>query len=765
MNSILKYLLAAALFAAAGCSNTRKLPPGDTLFVGSKVTIQDKSVGKAARKAIARNLSAALRPKPNSDVLGLRFKLAIWNLAGDTTKKGWLRRNLRKLGEPPVLGSQMDINRNEQLLQNLLENQGFFYPSVTGRLETKRRKSTALFEIVTGQQYAIREIHFPPDSTRLGRDVQETRKKSLLAVGDPYNLDVIKRERARIDKELTERGYYFFRPDYLIVLVDSSAGNHQVDLYIQPKTEQIPQQAFQTFTINKVFLYPNYRVNAIQIDSAAQDAVPYKHYQIIDRTKSFRPIVFEQAIQFAPGERYNRTEQNRTLNRLVSMGTFKFVRSRFEPFTAANGEHRLDVHYYLTPSPRKSVRFETGLQTQSDSRVGTNTSLSWRHRNTFRGAEQLAVTLRFGYEAQSGGNIQRPPTFEGGADVTLSVPRFVIPIFKVTPSSMFIPRTNLRVGYDATLRQDLYLIHSGRVSYGFLFKEEIRKEHQLFPINVTYVRTDTLGVDTRQRPINFSNLIFNGLIIGPTYEYTFNGQAAGPKRDNWYFNGLVDLSNNILGLVQGASREKPRQLFGTTYAQYLKLQADGRYYLYYGANRTDVWANRIIVGYGIPYGNSAQLPNVKQFFSGGNSSLRGFRSRLVGPGTFNALQRTADGQVFIETLGDIKLELNTEFRKNIYKFLNAALFADAGNIWTATDDPRFPGGKFTTSFIKELAANIGVGLRLDFQILLLRLDLGMPIYKPWLPEGDRWVIDQLHFGNRSWRSENLIFNLAIGYPF
>lgn len=765
MNRLLSGLCILSIFLCTACSNTKNLPQGDSLYLGPKVRILDDEADKTTKRTLTSDLSGQVRPKPNAAILGVRLKLTLWNLAPDTTKKGFLRKAVRKLGQPPVLASAVDLQRNEQLMENLLENRGFFYPAVSSRLETKKRKSRAIFEVTTGPQYKIRNVVFPDDSTTLGRDMQASKAKSLLKPGLPYNLDLIKGERARIDRELTEQGYYYFRPDYLIVLVDSSAGRREVDLYVQPKTDNVPKEAFQTYTINRIFLYPNYRVNAIEVDTQKAEAEAYKHYFVVDKRKTFRPLVFEQAMQFRPGELYNRTEQNRSLNRLVSLGTFKFVRSRFEPVNSNSDDPKLDVHYYLTPSPKKSIRFEAGVQTQNDSRVGSQTSLSWRNRNTFRGAEQLAVTLRFGYEAQSGGNIQRPPTFEGGADVTLSVPRFVIPFIKVTPSSLFIPRTNFRVGYDATLRQDLYLIHSGRVSYGYIFKEDVRKEHQFFPINVTYVRTDTLGIDTRQRSINFSNLVFNGLIIGPTYEYTYNGQARGLKRNNWYFNGLADFSNNILGLVQGASTEQPRQIFGTTYAQYMKFQVDGRYFLNYGRNKTDMWANRIIIGYGIPYGNSTQLPNIKQFFSGGNSSLRGFRSRLVGPGRFNALERTDGRQVFIETLGDIKLELNTEFRKNIYQFLNVAAFADAGNIWTASDDPRFPGGKFTGDFYKEIAMNVGIGLRLDFQILLLRLDLGMPIYKPWLPEGDRWVLNQIQFGDKSWRSNNLIFNIAIGYPF
>ncbi|RYZ56115.1 MAG: hypothetical protein EOP49_01215, partial [Sphingobacteriales bacterium] len=567
------------------------------------------------------------------------------------------------------------------------------------------------------------------------------------------------------DLELKNKGYYYFKPDYILTKADTTAGGHQVDLYVVAKHEEIPEQAYYVYRINDVYVFPNFRLDAERADTTKSKAEFYKGFYVVDRRKTFRPLVFEQAMQFQPGEVYNRTEQNLSLNRLVSLGTFKFVKNRFEAIHDPDYP-MLNVYYYLTPYPKKSLRFEIGVASQNDSRMGTQSSISWRNRNAFRGAELLTVSLRGGYEAQAGGNVQRPPAFEGGAEVSLSIPRFLIPFVKVIPSSMFIPRTTILAGYDITLRQQAYMIHSIRSSYGYVWKEDLRKEHRLFPFNVNYVKTDTLLTGLEPR-FNFSNLLFNGLIIGPTYEYTFNGQAAGIKLDNYYFNGLIDLSNNILGLVQGASPDKPKTIFNTQYAQYIKLQADGRYYRNFGVHKNDMWASRLIVGFGYPYGNSGQLPNIKQFFAGGASSLRGFRSRLVGPGVFDPTSIAAEtGSLqFIETLGDVKLEINTEFRKHIYQFLNGAVFLDAGNIWTYYDDPRFPGGTFTKNFYKQLAVDAGVGLRLDFQIILLRLDLAFPIRKPWLSNRDQWVFDQINPADKKWRQDNLIFNIAIGYPF
>ena len=756
-------LLLAAMFVS--CSNTKNIPKGDSLFVGVNVNIKDDEGPKKYRRLLKRDLKKAVRPKPNTRTFGMRLKLSLYNLAGDESKGGFFRSALRKIGEPPVLASKVDLDWNNELLGNIMQNRGYFFPNVASHTKGKNKKTKAVFDIHTGPLYKIRNIEFPIDSSIISIDVAAAKDRTLLKPGQPFNLDLIKGERERIDKILTDQGYFYFKPDYIIVHTDSTVGDHQVDMYVRAKHEDIPAQAYYVYHINDVYVYPNYRLNAEHRDTSKANAELHNGFYLIDRRNTFRPIVFDHTMQFQPGELYNRTEQNRALNRLVSLGAFKFVKNRFEAINNP-GDPRLDVFYYLTPHPRKYLRFQIGVESQSDSRMGTQSSIGWRHRNAFRGAELFSVTLRGGYEAQAGGNMQRPPAFEGGLETRLFIPRIIVPFKKVVPSSMFTPRTIISAGYDVTLRQDLYLIHSIKTSFGYQWREDLRKQHEFFPININYVKTDTLGIATDQT-INFSNIIFNGLIIGPTYEYIYNGQATGIQKHNFYLSGLVDFSNNILGIAQGASPEQPKKIFNTVYAQYMKYRVDGRYYFNYAAHKNNIWANRVILGYGYPYGNSSQLPNIKQFFAGGASSLRGFRSRLVGPGTFNEqfLYGDSQSQRFIETLGDIKLEINTELRANIYQFLNGALFIDAGNVWNQYEDPRFPGGRFSTDFYKELAVDAGFGFRFDFQIFLIRLDLGFPIRKPWLPEGERWVFDEIDFSSKQWRSENLIFNLAIGYPF
>lgn len=792
------FIALCTVLVIASCSNTKHLPKGDTLYTGTSVDIKDREAEKRERSVLEDDLAAAVLPKRNKQVLGVRVKLTLYNMARgyDSSKKKGLRKLLLKAGEPPVLASQFNMEKNQKLLINILENRGFFYPSVTGELKTKGKKTKSHFDVITGPQYKIREVHFVDDKRQVSTDVAALQEKTLLKKDAPYNLDLIKGERERIDKLLKEKGYYYFVPDNIIVRVDSSVGDHKVDMYVNVKSD-IPEEAGKVYFINNVYINPNYRLGMGRFGnrrrlpgadttsraarrSRSNDTLFYERYFIVGNTQMYKPFIFTQAMQFYPGDPYNRTDQNIALNRLINMGTFKFVKNEFNPVE----DNLLNVYYNLTPFPKKSLRGELGGYTKNDSRVGSQISLSWRNRNTLRGAELLAIKGTAGFETQFGGGVRRPNTYQFGIEPSLTFPRFVVPFLEPKSSSLFVPRTTINAGYNVLLRKDLYLLHSFKAGYGFQWKENVNKEHQLFPINITYVNTDTINKDT-VLPFNYSNLVFNGLIIGPTYQYTYNTRGAGtPNRNDFYFDGLVDLSGNLLGLFQKTSLEETnngnqKKIFGAAYAQYLKLQTDLRYYRNYGVNPHSIWANRLFLGFGLPYGNSGQLPNVKQFYSGGNSSLRGFPSRLVGPGLF--YQDPGDTSIksrFIETSGDIKLEFNTELRTQIYQFVHGAVFIDAGNIWTYRDyplnNPTFPGGAFTSKFLNQLAVNTGIGLRLDFNILVLRLDLGMPIRKPWLLDPNRtdnaggrsaWVFDQIDFGDSQWRKQNLVFNLGIGYPF
>jgi outer membrane protein assembly factor BamA len=227
-----------------------------------------------------------------------------------------------------------------------------------------------------------------------------------------------------------------------------------------------------------------------------------------------------------------------------------------------------------------------------------------------------------------------------------------------------------------------------------------------------------------------------------------------------YFNGSIETGGNVWGLFTPKNGNGQRSLFDVPLNQFVRLEADFRDY--FKINRGITWANRLNAGYGYAYGSSTSLPFVRQFFAGGSNDIRAFKARSLGPGTF----KVADTVRFADQGGDVKIMLNTELRFKLVSVLYGALFADAGNVWLRKEDPARPGSEFKAkNILSELAVGTGAGLRVDASIFVIRLDVAFPVRKPYLPEGQRWVFDQVSFGSSAWRRENLIYNIGIGYPF
>ena len=758
MNKKSIYIVFLVLFATS-CSNTKYLADGELLYMGGKVTVKDSLLKHKERKELQSKLNEIIRPIPNKSFLGLRPKLFFYNIAGDVKKEKGFRHWLKyKVGEPPVLFSKVDLEYNRSLLQNFSENNGFFNTSTSADSTRHDKRVTAEYIVKPNQQYKIKAIKYPVDSSDIDNAVGKTQLNSLLKVGNQYSLDAIKAERIRIDTRLKENGFYHFNPDYLKVQVDSTVGNHEVDLIIKVKDEA-PKMAKTPFKINKIIVYPNFALNQ---DSLSKIEM-YKGFTIIGNNGLFKPRIYDHTLYFKKDDLYNRTNHNLSLNRLVNLGTFKFVKNQFR--VSNNFSNYLDAYYYLTPLPQKSFRVEILAKTNSANYSGTELKINWSNRNTFHGAELLKIAAFGGFEVQSGGQNNEFNVYRIGSEASLTWPRFISP-FKLKSSSGYVPRTNSTIGYEFQNRQKLYSIQTFKASFGYAWKENLHSEHLLNITEITFASPkDITDLYKEQVALNPSlkKVIIKQLIFGPTYTYTYDTEIDLRKVNTVYYRGGIDLSGNVYGLVSGANIKKGDtvKVLGIPFSQFIKFQHEFKYA--HKFNKNSLLKSRIIIGAAFANGNSDEIPFSKQFFIGGTNSLRGFRSRALGPGTYDGSNLIS---AFIpDQSGDVKLEFNTEYRSKIYRFIYGATFIDAGNIWLLNKDISKPGSEFSNEFMKEIAVDAGIGLRFDFSFLVLRTDLAIPIRKPYLADGKRWVINEINFGSSSWRKENLIFNLAIGYPF
>ena len=734
------------------CSATKKVPAGDALYTGATVNIEDSTLSRKKKNALKSDLSSITRPRPNQKILGIPFKLLFNN-----------SRLFRRLGEPPVLLSQVNLEYNSKTLQNSLENRGYFQAYVTGDTTVKNKRARAIYTVRPGVQYFIDSVAFLQDSSSvLQRTIVASSTETLLKAGNPFDLSVIKVERNRIDAYLKERGFYYFNYDHLIIQVDSTIGSNKVNLFVKVKPT-IPYQSTQVYTINDVFIYPNYSLVQQRNDTLKSAAEFYKGYYVVSRTKNYKPRLFEQAMQFDPGDVYNRKDHNQTINRLVNLNLFKFVKNRFEP-APDNDSAKLNAYYYLTSLPKKSIRGEVNASTKSNNLTGSSITFGWRNRNTFRGGELFTIDATGGFEVQISGQQRGFNTYRLGLESKILVPRFMVP-FQINTKGGYVPRTTFLLGYDILDKQKLYTMQSFRAGFGFNWKESLQKEHELNLISINYVQPLTISdlyKDSAAGNPTLLKAVERQFILGANYNYNYNQLAGMPAMSGGlYFNGNFDISGNIAGLITGANAKEGKQknILNAPFSQYVKMESDLRYYA--KVSPKVIWANRLIVGLGVPYGNSVQLPYIKQFFSGGTNSLRAFRSRSVGPGSYID---TVSTTFFPDQSGDIKLELNTELRAKLFGIVHGALFIDAGNIWLFREDSIKKDAKFGGDFLRQLAIGGGAGLRFDVSFFVIRLDVAIPFKRPY-PKGKEWILNDIRFSDQTWRRQNIIYNIGIGYPF
>jgi len=762
-----RYLLILIVVFVSACSTTKNLPPGKKLYTGPQIKIADKYTTKSEAKAITGELQDMVRPKPNGSILGLRVKLYIYEKTMTNKRRGLKHYLHTHLGEPPVLSSAVDLVKNSSLLQNRLQNEGYFQAQVDGDTVGKKKSRTAkaVFTVQTGPAYHIRKVIFPADTDALDSAITAAEPESLLKPGDKYNLDAIKNERIRIDARLKEKGFFYFAPEDILDKVDSTVGNHQVDMFVKVKGST-PDEARWVYQVRNIYVYSNYSIKdtSLKLDSA----VRYDWYSVIDTKNTVRPFTFKNAVLLHPGDIYNRTEHTNSLNRFIDLGPFSFVKNRFEDVTPDSA--KLDIYYYLTQYKKKSLQVELLARQTSANYSGTQADLTFRDRNLFKGAELLTVTLFTSTDLQFGHVNNGYNIYQFGITPSLSWPRFITP-FNISSDNAFIPRTILTTGYTLIDQTQLFTLNSFNGSWGYQWKPSLHKQHTLDLLDVTYVdaaHITQVYLDSIQHTRNpqLAHIINNQFTFGPSYSYTYTNTTEDTRINTFYYMGKVSLSGNLYGIVTGADtlKGKVSKLFGTPFDQYVKLENEIRFYHKLGVNSKV--AARFMVDVGLPYGNSTVLPYSQQFFIGGANSLRGFQARSIGPGAYNPPTSVTTGTNYLpDESGDIKIEGNIEYRPKLFSIVEGAVFVDAGNIWLLHSNPYLPGAAFGKNFLTQIAADAGVGLRFNLSVLVLRTDVGFPLIEPNLPAGQRVVIDKIDFSSAYWRGQNLVFNLAIGYPF
>lgn len=748
-----------------GCSGLRYVPEGQKLYTGSKVTIKSPTKLKNG-SALQTELTSVLRPKPNFSFLGLRPKLYFWHLGVGKTK-GLGHFLAGKLGEAPVVLSQVKIADTRKLMVNRLNNRGYFKGAVSSEVVTQEKTAQVNYPATPGQQYLIKEIHFPDRDTLIDAAIRATQPETLLKVGDPYDLDVLTNERVRIDLALKNKGYYYFNPNYLLFQVDSTLDG-QVNVHYKVKAEA-PAKATKPYWLKTVSLNTDY----ILTDSVKREPIRYQKFLYYPDETMFRARAITRAVFLYPDSLFRQRRRDQTLSRLMSLGTFRFVEIKFSPSAAGDsaGRARLDSDIRMTQLRKKSLRAEIQLVSKSNGFTGPGLNITFRNRSALRGAEQLLINGIASYETQTRapkGAESRSNTglisTEFGIDAKLIVPRLIVPQLPfLNPrlvNSDFQPRTNFGAGIRYVARSGYFSTTSYMANYGYSWKTRITNEQEIKLIDVEYnAFTSTRAFDSVLTAKPFLRQAYQSqFILASSYRYTYNQQVLEKRRQQIFFQGMAEVSGNVANAISRAvvgskTATEKYTIAGQPFAQYAKFDLELREY--YRISPKPTSGNRIVgrlqIGVGLPYGNSGggSLPYLRQYGIGGPNSVRAFAARQIGPGSYKPTG-TDIVNSYYDQVGDLRLEGNIEYRQDLFPYVKGAVFLDAGNIWLVNNDPQRPGGQFVASqALKQLAVGTGVGLRIDVQFFVIRFDYAIPL--------------RANYGTPDDKTGRL--NLAIGYPF
>lgn len=740
----------------ASCSIQKHLPPGTQLYRGAHFDIEKDSLNKTSVRSVRKQLKNISTPVPNATILGFPYRVWFWYLVGEPKKETGFRYWLRyRIGQEPVLSTMVDTKANAENFANYLINKGYFNSRAGGDTTVKGYKVEANYKIHLGTPYYVKKTDWLIDTlSEIGKDIQRIPKRNIMVKeGQQFDLDNIKAERSRVDGMLKNRGYYYFSPDHIKAWVDSTNRDNTVNVHFKLQ-DDVPVAAVIPQRIRSITLFPNYSLIFPPPDTTRSGMRMVKDMYVRDTVHYLNDATLVRPVTYKPGSLYSLRHQNRTLNRFINTGVFKFVKNRYEVYGDTLLPRWLDVYYYLTPLPKKTLQAEVGAFTKTNSFTGAQASVTWRNRNAFKGAEQLLVKTYGSFESASTDSLRKNNNFRLGMELSLVFPRFVTP-FKVRDSFAFPPKTSFLLGYEWMRRQALYTKNYFRFQYDLSWRESNNKQHLFAPLSITHTITSAFSPEYQslinQVPgLKISNL--PELIMGSFYNYTYTTRNINAPR-NFYFRGNIDIAGNLLGALNKADQPYTGKFLGAYYAQYVKLDADMHYSIRIGKETR--WVNRMIIGAGFPYGNSLFLPFVKQFIIGGANSLRGFQVRQLGPGR---VKTTPEQQLYYPQVGgDYKLEFNTELRFPLFGRLKGATFVDAGNVWTKDAILYGNDGKLNSRFLSDLAVDAGLGARVDLNFLIIRLDLGLPLRVPYKPRGQEW-----DFGNSF---KNMVYNIAIGYPF
>lgn len=752
-----------ALLAAVSCSVTKRIPDDEILYTGVKKVEIAPSDSTKIPPDVADAVKDAVDVAPNNYIkmLGwhypLPYGLWVYNYWKEP-KSSFLRWFYDKLVEEPVLVSDVRPEVRTHMIEQILDNNGYFRGTATYNLVQGKdpKKAKIFYDVIPGPEYPIRNVQLLPDTTHLTAMIDSLARLDpyLMAERPRYCTDSLSVARTRITNSVRNRGYYFFRPDFIEYLADSVAYPGEIELRMT-LASNMPKFARRRYRTGKVTVH----VERSQ-GGGTPDTVQLGTATLIQYMPSrLRHKSLQECIAFRPGRIFSVRNMDRTQTYLSRLGIFNTVSINAVPDTTVTNENLLNVDIFCKFDTPLETSLEVNASSKSNSYIGPGLTFGVTNKNVFGGGEQLSVKLTGSYEWQTGSGRKGSVfnSYEVGLTGSLAFPRLLAP--KFVPRSRYqLSWTRFQLNADLLNRPHFFKMaqFNASINYDWRLRRHVSNTLTLFKLTYTNLMHTTAEFDSIMTANPAVAQSFQSQFIPQmSYTYVYDRQLDRNNSINWQFT--VQEAGNIFWAIYSACGKKgEKELFGTPFSQFVKGQTQFVWNRRLGYG--DSWlVSRVAVGAAHAYGNSTQVPYAEQFYVGGANSVRAFTVRSIGPGSYKAPAGLPDDN--FDRTGTFKFEANVEYRFPIAGPVHGALFVDAGNVWLLKPDSMRPGGTLrASSFLRDLALGTGAGIRLDISMLVLRADLGIGIHAPY-NTGHGGYYNMPSFG------KSLALHIAIGYPF
>lgn len=790
---LLPFYLFTLLLFLASCSTTKGIPDDDQLFVGLKKIQYENYEACDHATTTQEEIEAALATAPNGALFGSSYyrtpfapSLWIWNMFSGS--RGMFAKWMTSsFGSPPVLMSWVNPTLRASVAQSVLRNHGYFQGNVAFETITQKnpKKAKIAYTVDMGRLYTIDSLEYIGFPAEADSMICATEDEALIHSGDPFSVSALDAERTRLNTLFRNNGYYYYQSGYASYLADTFAVDGKVQLRLQ-MADDVPVAAKHKWYIGRVNINMRKSSREQLTDSTVRRFFTVRYN---GDNPPLSPRVIMADMKLRPRQEFSYDKYLESASKLNAMGLFSMVDFQFTPRDSTAACDTLDLTLNCTFDKPWDFYVETNFNARTVGRMGPELKLGLTRRNAFRGGEKIDLNLHGSYEWSTSSGKADMSNYDYGADLQVEFPRIIAPFFSNEPRRdeqgrrvrrrrfYSTPTTLAKISADIIRRPGYYKMHVNSGEWTYRWQSSETSQHEFSPLTVKYqfINSSTAEFDSLIAKNPFLLASMEDYCIPSmryTYIYTSPAGTRNPIRWETTVTEAANLTSlGLMALGKGSWSERDKKLFKTPYSQFIKLETDftKTWTLDYRSQLV-AHANAGIV---CCYGNSRKAPFSELFYVGGANTIRAFSVRGIGPGSFGYLTDEQDRQLsYLLQNGDMKLVFNLEYRRQLFGSLYGALFVDAGNVWNLSinhlsgdeDTDKFYRGLYSgtrfefSSFLDQLAVGTGIGIRYNFDFLVLRLDWGFALHLPYeTSKSGYFNVD--HFG----RNQTLHF--AIGYPF